>query len=246
MSPDAQPNQRGRAAAAPHSPWKNTQPDVKYVGDAACARCHAEIADTFRRHPMGRSGPNRGCPRCDRPDSTTTFEAGSTRYTVERRGGHVVHRETRLDNDGHVVAKVEGEVKYALGSGMRGISYLIEHDGRLFQSPISWYRQKNRWDLSPGYEQGNLHFDRPIEPDCLFCHTNRVEPIAHTLNRYEPPIFRGHAIGCERCHGPGELHHTAPGAGRWTGPDDRQSAASGARTSVGGLRAMPPPGRPPD
>ena len=26
------------------------------------------------------------------------------------------------------------------------------------------------------------------------------------MNRYEPPIFRGHAIGCERCHGPGELH----------------------------------------
>ena len=30
--------------------------------------------------------------------------------------------------------------------------------------------------------------------------------MAGTLNRYEPPIFQGHAIGCERCHGPGELH----------------------------------------
>ena len=53
---------------------------------------------------------------------------------------------------------------------------------------------------------GNLHFDRPIETGCLFCHANRVEPIAHAVNRYERPIFRGHAIGCERCHGPGELH----------------------------------------
>jgi tetratricopeptide (TPR) repeat protein len=26
------------------------------------------------------------------------------------------------------------------------------------------------------------------------------------LNRYEPPVFQGHAIGCERCHGPGALH----------------------------------------
>ena len=25
-------------------------------------------------------------------------------------------------------------------------------------------------------------------------------------SRYESPIFRGHAIGCERCHGPGGLH----------------------------------------
>ena len=28
--------------------------------------------------------------------------------------------------------------------------------------------------------------------------------------RYRPPIFLGHAIGCERCHGPGELHVTSP------------------------------------
>lgn len=33
-----------------------------------------------------------------------------------------------------------------------------------------------------------------------------MEPIAHTANRYRLPIFRGTAIGCERCHGPGELH----------------------------------------
>jgi predicted CXXCH cytochrome family protein len=30
--------------------------------------------------------------------------------------------------------------------------------------------------------------------------------VAGTLNRYETPIFQGHAIGCERCHGPGALH----------------------------------------
>jgi Flp pilus assembly protein TadD len=30
--------------------------------------------------------------------------------------------------------------------------------------------------------------------------------VALSVNRYQPPIFRGHAIGCERCHGPGELH----------------------------------------
>jgi Flp pilus assembly protein TadD len=31
------------------------------------------------------------------------------------------------------------------------------------------------------------------------------------LNRYEPPVFQGHAIGCERCHGPGALHVEAAG-----------------------------------
>ena len=44
---------------------------------------------------------------------TTTFEASSSRYTVEPRDGRVVHRETRLDHDGRVLAQVEAEVKYA-------------------------------------------------------------------------------------------------------------------------------------
>ena len=192
-------------SARPRTPWRNAQPGVKYVGDSACTRCHAEIADSFRRHPMGRSlAPIAVADHG--PDSTTTFEVGSRSYTVERRGAHVIHRETRLDQERRVLAEVEGEVKYAVGSGSRGISYLIEHDGRLFQSPITWYSQKNRWDISPGYDVGDMHFDRPIVPDCLFCHTSRVEPVAHTLNRYEQPFFHGYAIGCERCHGPGELH----------------------------------------
>ncbi len=146
----------------------------------------------------------------EKSEGTVTFEADSSRYTIDRRGGEVVHRETRLDKAGRVLAEVEGVVKYALGSGGRGISYLVEHDGRLFQSPISWYSQKNRWDISPGYDVKNLHFDRPIAPSCLFCHANRAEPVAHTMNRYEPPVFRGDAIGCERCHGPGELHARQP------------------------------------
>ena len=37
------------------SPFQNARPGVAYVGDAACARCHREIALAYRSHPMGRS-----------------------------------------------------------------------------------------------------------------------------------------------------------------------------------------------
>ena len=197
------------AGAAARTPWLNARPGVRYVGDGACARCHGDIAETFRRHPMGRSlAPiaSGDAGSGDRPDGVTTFMAGSSQFTIERRDGPVIHRETRRDAAGEVLAQVEAVARYALGSGTRGISYLVEHDGRLFESPISWYSQKKQWDLSPGYEQAGVHFDRPIEPSCLYCHANRVEPIEPSVNRYKEPIFLGHAIGCERCHGPGELH----------------------------------------
>ena len=196
------------------SPYSNTRLGVKYVGDEACIRCHGEIAGTYRRHPMGRSAApielasliGDGSQTADRP----LFEAQGFEYVIENRDERVIHKETRRDATGHVIAQNQGEVRFTVGSGRLGIAYLIDRDGFLFQSPIAWYAREGRWDLPPGYQKSNTHFDRPIMPSCLFCHANKTLPVEGTANRYQPPIFQGHAIGCERCHGPGELHATNP------------------------------------
>ncbi len=195
------------------SPYKNTRLEVRYVGDAACIRCHAEIAETYRKHPMGRSlSPiaTASQPLTDGESERPLFVANRFQYAIEHRDGRVFHQEMRCDASGRVIAQNEAEVRFVLGSGRLGLSYLVERDGLLFQSPISWYAQKGRWDLSPGYEKQNPHFNRPVVSGCLFCHANRAKPVASTINRYQPPIFQGHAIGCERCHGPGELHISRP------------------------------------
>jgi hypothetical protein len=124
----------------PTSPYMNTRAGVKYVGDAVCARCHQEISKTYNSHPMGRSlgtvdeaSPSR--PHV--PDTGVTFEQHGFTYEVQQRGERVVHKETRRDASGRVLSEVEAEIAYALGSGTRGVSYLFERDGSLFQSPIS-------------------------------------------------------------------------------------------------------------
>jgi Flp pilus assembly protein TadD len=162
---------------------------------------------------MGRSlGPVVAAPATGADDGAgrVLFEAQGFEYSIAQRDGHVIHQETRRDASGHIVARNEAEVQFAIGSGRQGVTYLIERDGFLFQSPMTWYPGTRRWDLSPGYDKENLHFYRPVQPNCLFCHANRVEPVAGTVNRYQPPIFQGQAIGCERCHGPGELHIKNP------------------------------------
>ena len=65
----------------------------------------------------------------------------------------------------------------------RGRAYLIDHDGYLFASPLTWYPTKNSWDLSPGYEKRNARFTRPITPDCLFCHCNQADHVAGDVKR---------------------------------------------------------------
>jgi Flp pilus assembly protein TadD len=196
------------------SPYANIRPGVGYVGDAACIRCHAEIAESYRQHPMGRSLASIDAATVtlgDEADGRVLFEADGLEYAIERRDGHVFHQETRRDRSGRVIARNEAEVRFVLGSGSQGTSFLIDREGFLFESPIGWYSRKGQWDLSPGYRRNNAHFDRPVVPACLYCHANRVEPVEGTLNRYRPPIFRGQPIGCERCHGPGELHVKRPG-----------------------------------
>jgi Flp pilus assembly protein TadD len=137
---------------------------------------------------------------------STVFEAQRLRYTVAWRSGRLFHGESARDRRGQVIGEREAEVAYAVGSGTHGYSFLVENQGYVFLSPISWYSAKKSWDLSPGYAENNFHFDRPATPNCLFCHAQHVEPVENTSNRYRLPLFRQSSIGCERCHDPGQLH----------------------------------------
>lgn len=185
------------------SPYKNTRPEAVYVGDGACARCHSEISESFSRHPMGRSmtTPDKVKPEA----SGKVFEVDGLSYWIERRDGRVFHQERKVDPDGKTVATTEHEVAYVMGSGTRGFAFLIEREDGLYQSPIAWYTEREMWDLAPGYRTENLHFDRKILSDCLFCHANRFEEV-----QGKPVEFHGLSIGCERCHGPGSLHVRNP------------------------------------
>lgn len=205
-------------SAATVSPFRNIRAEVRYVGDAACVECHAEQAETYRHHPMGRSfaAASHETP-LERYDATANnpFTRLGFRFEVARKDGLYLHHAQRTDATGRVLVETVSPVAYVIGSGTRGRSYLVNREDFLFQSPISWYSEEDRWDLSPGFE---VIFppDRPVEPQCLFCHANRAEHRPHTRNGYRSPIFFGAAIGCERCHGPGELHVAARAAGEAT------------------------------
>ena len=209
------------------TPYRNVHPDVGYVGDAACAACHPGIDRTYHSHPMGRSAgpPDPGGP----PLRFTAF--GHVEYRVDAEGGRVTHTEV-VHGPAGALATTSAEVVAAIGSGTRGKSYLCARDGSLWQSGASWFAAKPGWDVSPSFWAGR-HARRAAVPECLFCHVNRVEPIAGTQNRYREPVFQGQlAIGCERCHGPGALHVAERAAGGAPG--------GAADTSIVNPRRLPP------
>jgi tetratricopeptide (TPR) repeat protein len=180
----------------------------QFVGSEACANCHPAIARSYAGHPMSFSAGMAGQPG----DATIEFPAAFTHdglnFLVERRGGAVVHHERLLDQKGAVVTDLAFEVAFRIGSTRHGASYVVNHDGLLFQTPISWFAQARAFDFSPGMESGGLsRFERRITDDCLSCHVGRVQETAGLpANRYAAQPFLEMGIGCERCHGPGRRH----------------------------------------
>ncbi len=191
-------------------PFENIHPSIKYVGDSKCAECHYDITLAYSFHAMGRSLTTIDELARKQPYDAAhnnPFRWKEFQLWIELKDAHVVHHQARPE-----VWQREQAVHFAVGSGTRGFSYFAQRDGFVFQTPISWFSQRQIWDVSPGMTV-DLWPGRLVQTDCLFCHANGVKPLPNTVDRFQPGIFDGHAIGCERCHGPGEKHVAARESG---------------------------------
>jgi hypothetical protein len=220
----AQESQQG--PLLPSAPVSRPAPPPEgFVGSAACASCHAEECDSFAQHPMGRSSvltPGDADVEDFSPDKAAFQAADGTRYLAEKVGGKVLHHELGTDGQGRILYDQKVAISLAIGSGTRGKTYAANHDGFLLQSPISWYSPKGGYfELSPGYENSaaNPHFGRRVTEPCLVCHIGRLEFDRDIPDKLSPPYFHEIAIGCERCHGPGEKHVAAQKSGKIPSPD---------------------------
>jgi len=168
-----------------------------FTGNQACAPCHNWIFESYERTAMARSS---GVVTGGVPPGTFRHAESASKYTIT--------------GDGMIGGR---KLNYFIGSGAAGRSYLYSLGGFLFQAPVTWYSQKDRWDMSPGYEHDrNPLWNRAITPNCLFCHASQARPIYGTENQYADPPFAQNGVGCERCHGPGSEH--VKGMGRIVNP----------------------------
>lgn len=183
--------------------YENAKPGVKYVGTAQCVDCHqdqhASYLKTTHSIATAKTDP------LDEPEPESFEHALSGhRYEVERLGGQLVHRELVRDSEGKQISVTEQPIAYSVGSGTHGKSYLYRDGDFLAQSPVTWYRDTGSWNLSPGYDTAShKSFRRKIASECLYCHVGSIDQKQH--NPYQFEIIET-TIGCERCHGPGELH----------------------------------------
>lgn len=179
-----------------------------YVGSQVCHECHGDIFGKYQTHPMAHSAG-----AIDRVDVIEEYArsdvamGGGRTYHATQENGVVTHHETLLDANDEQVYQLSVPISVEVGSGKRGRSYLVNRDGFLYQSPLTWYSAHQKWGMSPGYTLGsNPRFSRRILDGCVQCHIGRINRDAGMKDAYKEPILLEASIGCERCHGPAGRH----------------------------------------
>jgi len=194
---------------------RNGQPSNRYVGDAACRKCHATAFQNYARVSMSRSFETiaGATPIEDWTGRNRLYHKPSDQYFVmTAHDGRFFQRRYQLDTRGNEVNSLELEIQYAIGSGNHERDYIHRlPSGEFVQFPVVWYAAEKRWGMAPGYDRPDHDgFSRRINYRCIFCHAGYPD-ISSGADRSESqlslfPQVMPSGVSCERCHGPGQLH----------------------------------------
>jgi len=187
------------------SPFKNVYGDANYVGSTVCANCHVEKHETFMHTGMGLSFDT-----ATKSKSAAQFNTPAVYDSINHlyykaffSDNKMFVKEWQLKDNGDTNHIRQEEISYIIGSGQHTNSHFWMNNGYLYQAPLTWYVQEQKWGLPPGYKENNVRFDRKIDVECMSCHNSLPVMDKGAANKF---IEIPKGIGCERCHGPGSIH----------------------------------------
>jgi len=101
-------------------------------------------------------------------------------------------------------------IEYAVGQGRMGQTYVLQRDGKFYESRVSFYNDTKNLDFTIGSPRDvppslDEAFGRLLETSevvsCFSCHSNGA-----TAGQKLQLDKLAHGVGCESCHGPGAQH----------------------------------------
>ncbi len=178
-----------------------------FMGDKVCGECHkkmvashGESAMAIAMEPIATSKVLSGHPQL-------TMRVGPYSYEIKRNGQQSFYSVT----DGKDTISLP--IAYAFGQGKMGQTYLLQRDGKFYESLVSFYNEPKGLDFTIGAPRtippslteavGRLLPDHEVA-NCFSCHaTGAVSGSQLQLEKFV------HGVRCESCHGPGDRHVTA-------------------------------------
>jgi len=129
---------------------------------------------------------------------------GPYSYEIKRQGEQSTYSVTNGTDT------ISVPLVYAFGQGRMGQTYVLEREGKFYESRVSFYPAIKGLDFTIGQSRnvptslidafGRLLSDEDVK-NCFSCHSNGA--ISGQQLQLEKLT---HGIGCETCHGPGREH----------------------------------------
>jgi Cytochrome c554 and c-prime len=205
-------------------PRKATPTRSEYVGPAACAECHSDVAATQRTSAMARTSTTASKSFALNSSDQNKFDVGPFHYQLQRSGENFSYS---LNSGTQSISEPLG---WAFGTEKIGQSYVFEKKGALHLSVFSYFEGLHGFAQTPAIDLVPLPATmreplrkgagRPLEKQtaegCFTCHNTA----AMTEGKLDPSHLIP-SVTCEACHGPGAKHASA-----------ERSAADGAENLI--------------
>jgi hypothetical protein len=190
---------------------RRTPAGTEFIGDQACGECHKKAFAAHPKSGMAMAMEPVAESRVLTENPQLSMNVGPYKYEIKRQGKQSFYSVT----DGKDTISVP--IPFAFGQGKMGQTYVLEREGKLYESLVSFYAQTKGLDFTIGAPRGvppslNDAFGRLLPANeirsCFSCHSNNA-----TSGSQLQLEKLTHGVRCETCHGPGKEHLAAVKAG---------------------------------
>jgi hypothetical protein len=196
-------------------PTMSTMSLEKYAtGTGSCVGCHTDEKGTAEGTAMSRAAARAGDESFRVDAGADQFSTGTLSYSLRMGAEGLDYSVASAD------ATASARLRWIMGAGDLGRTFVYKRDDRWFQSRVSEYRQAPRLDVTTGLKipegmdvGGNLAdaLGKALTPaevrNCFGCHT-----VHATSSKGFDPEHAQAGLGCEACHGPGAAHNAVTAA----------------------------------
>ena len=183
---------------------RRVPPDTVFIGDRACGECHKKHFASYGQSGMAMAMQPIAGSKVLSENPQLTMRVGPYTYEIKRNGKESSYTVT----DGKDT--ISFPIIYAFGQGKMGQTYVLQRDGKFYESLVSFYNEPKALDFTIGAPRtvpasltdavGRLLSANEVQ-NCFSCHAaGAVSGSQLRLDKF------AHGVGCETCHGPGGPH----------------------------------------
>lgn len=195
-----------------------------YAGANTCVSCHPQIQDHFSKTAhFHATSQVRGAALEELTSAHLgtlfDFEQGDQIALRFSQGASLMEHQSKNGKNQDYSLDVAFGYRHAR-------TYGYWNNGNLYELPLTYYLDFEKWGTSPRFPSDVPHFDRRIIKDCFACHASNASDRVVTTESFRKNAMTSgvsdkissatlvHGIDCERCHGPAKAHVNSGGKTR--------------------------------